>query len=510
MQFQMSRCTLLVSFLSHEIFGSADNGVLAPLLGDGSSVDWWFAYKTNAASFPGCSTNPKCIFGGEVQDYPTGKSLQYILASGVDGKTSALDLHTDCLGSGDDPVAKTFAQIFGGSAPNFVLWNDQFYGDPVLKIEPACEKYCAAPWGHSKGALAWGSDGAGFVLQVTTPDWPGNGNNATHRQHEGNTLGCSADDNVKVAQHFFALRLASAADTKAVLQAMQRASVATDPNNAQLVQLSDSPSDLSSIARSLGKLDTSSSPYQATLSVSSVTLIAKPHSLEVPPWQLVSSIVKEPLRVATWWASPKILSSKAGTPGCWDASLAEPQEVQSAVSGQWDGKSMGMKGVSSTDGNHAKIGHSLGGDLSIFGDMNQMGSYQASDESCDASQNGRGGLFFAIENGVLHEGIQKLLTGDTAPYYGGGPSPPPSPTPPSPTPASPTPAPGPSPPSPAPGNDPCGGAGTRYSTCKAKQDTRCVYVEAKDATECGTSSYGCFTKAMLPSACPEKDFIFIL
>merc|ERR1712032_666902 len=157
--------------------------------------------------------------------------------------------------------------------------------------------------------------------------------------------------------------------TKAVLEALQRASVVTDPANAQLMKLSDGPSDLANLAKTLGNVVTSTSPYRATLSVDSVTLIAKPHSLSVPPWQLVSSIVEEPLRVATCWATPKILSAKAGTPGCWDANLAEPKEVQIALSGKWGGKVIGMKGSSSPDGNHAKIGHSLGGNLSIFGDM---------------------------------------------------------------------------------------------------------------------------------------------
>lgn len=41
------------------------------------------------------------------------------------------------------------AQIYSGNAPNYVVWNDQFYDDPVPKIDPPCIKYCAKPWGHS-------------------------------------------------------------------------------------------------------------------------------------------------------------------------------------------------------------------------------------------------------------------------------------------------------------------------------------------------------------------------
>lgn len=40
------------------------------------------------------------------------------------------------------------AQIYSG-APNYLVWNDQFYDDPVPKVDPPCIKYCAKPWGHS-------------------------------------------------------------------------------------------------------------------------------------------------------------------------------------------------------------------------------------------------------------------------------------------------------------------------------------------------------------------------
>merc|ERR1712232_1496721 len=96
----------------------------------------------------------------------------------------------------------------------------------------------------------------------------------------------------------------------------------------QLVKLTHGPSNLASLARSLGKVDKSPEVYSATLSVNSVTILAKPSYLRVPPWQLVSSFVQQPLRVATWWNAPKIFSAKAGRPGCWNDTLAEPLEVQ--------------------------------------------------------------------------------------------------------------------------------------------------------------------------------------
>jgi hypothetical protein len=258
-------------------------------------------------------------------------------------------------------------------------------------------------------------------MQVSTPSWPGNGDTNHRRKVQGNTLGCIEDDNAKVAQHFFALRLADASDVKTVLQALQRASVATDPQNSQLMKLSsDGPSELSSLARQLGNVVSSPNVYTATLSVASVSLIAKPYALAVPPWQLVSATLGTSLRSATWWATPKILSSRSGKkPGCWDESLAAPKEVQIATSGQWDGKTFGLLGVNSPDGNHAKLGHSIGGSLSIFGDMNQEGSYNPKDDKagCEAHQCGRGGLFFALDDAKLHASIQSLLKGTTAPYY---------------------------------------------------------------------------------------------
>lgn len=389
---------------------------LAPLLGDGSSADWWFVFKLATEGFAGCSGKPSCIFGGDVQSYKTGFGLQYLEAHSAGGTTSTLALNANCLGSSDDPVSKTFAQIYDGTAPNYVIWNDQFYGDPQPSISPKCSSTeCGAPWGHSKGAIAWDENGAGFVMQVSTPDWPGNGDNSKTRS-QGNTLGCVLDDNAKVAQHFFAIRLATADDTKAVLQALQTASAVTDPANSELVKLTKGPSDLATLAQSLGQLSEATQPFDGKISTAGVRLIAKPHALNIPPWHMVSALSGAGLRTATWWASPKISSTKAGTPGCWDSSLPEAQEVQVALTGSWAGTTIGFKGVTATSGNHAKIAHSLTGTTSVFGDMNMQGSYSASDGACTSSQNGRGGIFFLLEDQVMHDGLQSLLAGTTSDY----------------------------------------------------------------------------------------------
>ena len=66
--------------------------------------------------------------------------------------------------------------------------------------------------------------------------------------------------------------------------------------------------------------------------------------------------------------------------------------------------------------NHARIGVSLpGGDknYAIFRDMNQQGSL--SGPNCKISQNGRGGLFYVVENKELSDSVSALLKGKTAP-----------------------------------------------------------------------------------------------
>jgi len=510
---------LLVSILAEAPAGLRPRrlGVgLAPLLGDGSSVDWWFAFKFTTAAFSTCDSAPKCTFGGDKEtsaSYKHGYGLQYVLASSVAGKTAPLTFHSDCLGDDADALAATYAQVFNSDSANYVVWNDQFYDEPHIDLDPACEHYCAGPWGHSKGMLAWGEDGSGFVLQVTTPDWPGTGNKNYKRPTQGETLGCCKDDNVLVAQHFFALRL-SAEDTQAVLQALRRASVVTDPKNPQLVNVRSGPEKLSALAKSLGKVDDTTTPFKATLSTktaagSQVQLLAKPSKLYVAPWQLVSSMTGEALRVASWWGDSKIDSTKKNfEPGCWNKSLALPEEVQIATSGQWDGTKFSLLGKPTEDGNHAKLGHSTasGSKLAVMGDMNQAGALFPKDSGkygCAASQNGRGGLFFVVEDEVLHSGLQSLLQGSTADYAGGGGSPPaPGPSPPGPPepPSPPSPPAPPSPPSP-PSPHSCGGAGTSWQSCKDMPN--CVYVHAADAKKCGVERYGCYEASKLTADCHQ-------
>jgi len=180
--------------------------------------------------------------------------------------------------------------------------------------------------------LAWNSDGSGMVMQVSTPSWPGSGNWGDPRKGDGNTLGCVTDNNVLVSQHFFALKL-NKADVVLVLQALANSSVVTDPTNGQIVS-NGGPADIQALVKSLGKVSTSKTAIQTKLS-SGVLLISKPSYLRVPPWQMVSALLGgEPLRVASWWASPEIPTTTTATPvTCWNSTLGKPGAVEIATTG---------------------------------------------------------------------------------------------------------------------------------------------------------------------------------
>ena len=114
----------------------------------------------------------------------------------------------------------------------YAIWNDQFKGAPTRDKD--------APWGHSKGMAAWNSAGEGFVMQVSTPSWPGAGNKDQPRKNDGNTLGCVKDNDIKVSQHFFALKV-TRDDLAKVLKALQTASVVTDSKIVRWCATADRP-----------------------------------------------------------------------------------------------------------------------------------------------------------------------------------------------------------------------------------------------------------------------------
>jgi hypothetical protein len=385
----------------------------APLATAGHPVNWWFVFKLNAAKFAECGSGAtrQCPFGGEVQSYGSAFGQQYVYAT---SETPALKKGAGCVGdTAADPVGATFDQVYNGSF-HYVVWNDQFYNDPAIA---GCGQSCSKPWGHSKGMVAWNDTSEGFVMQVTTPSWPASGNKTDPRESDGNTLGCITNNNVKFSQHFFALRL-NHDDLLAVLKSLQNASVVTDHDNPQIVN-NGGAQEVQDLVNSLGTKSQSTIATTATLSTG-VQVISKPSLLHVPPWQMVSALLGGvPLRVATWWNASKINTTTATTSiGCWDNALGTAGPVEIATTGRWNGISFGLRGgIPSGDANHAKIGVSTSGShhYAIFGDMNQEGALSGNESVCGGSQNGRGGLFFVVDNATLATSVSDLIHGETAP-----------------------------------------------------------------------------------------------
>ena len=49
----------------------------------------------------------------------------------------------------------------------------------------------------------------------------------------------------------------------------------------------------------------------------------------------------------------------------------------------------------------------------IFGDVNQQGTLSGS--NCGSSQNGRGGLFYVLDDAALADSVADLIIGESAP-----------------------------------------------------------------------------------------------
>jgi hypothetical protein len=89
-------------------------------------------------------------------------------------------------------------------------------------------------------------------------------------------------------------------------------------------------------------------------------------------------------------------------------------EKLAALPGHFQGKTFGLKGIAEPSGNHAKFAVSTSGNhhYTIFSDMNQQGAISG---NCKSSRNGRGGLFFVIDDAELSNSVKDLITGDSAP-----------------------------------------------------------------------------------------------
>jgi hypothetical protein len=373
-----------------------------PLVSDGHPADWVFAYKFNAKSYPSSDTDParRCPFGGTPRHGdPLGQ--QYALASAVHPQ---LDMGRGLIGtSGADPVGATFSEIYNGDY-FYVVWNDQFQTPPLPQS--------GSNSGHAKGILVWNENGDGLVLQVSTPGWPGAGNVRHQRVGDGNTLGCltKIGNNMQFAQHFFALKL-SPGDVVLVLQALVNARVVTTASES-IIRHVGGPAPIQAAAAGLGKPNPSKDVTDVVLSTG-VRLISKPPALAVPPWHLVSAVLTPAgaangpnLRTATWTPSTMEETTKPVDPGCWGFRL-HPGAIGIAREGSFHHVPFKL-GSSS---NHAKIGVSVDGPAryTIFSDINQDGPLAPGPKPCNARQNGRGGMFFVLDNATLHDSVRDLI-----------------------------------------------------------------------------------------------------
>ncbi|GAA0298167.1 hypothetical protein GCM10009087_04960 [Sphingomonas oligophenolica] len=309
------------------------------------------------------------------------------------------------LGTSDsDPVGATFSEIYNGDY-NYIVWNDQFQTYPIRNGGNGT--------GHSKGILAWNKDGDGLVMQVSTPGWPGSGSAQHARKVEGNTLGCLTriSDNLKVAQHFFMLKLSSV-DVALVLRALANSKVVTKATDLTIWNVSSVQPDAIADAIALfSHPDTLVTKTDVVLS-SHIRLISKSPSLNVPTWQFVSAeLAPAPatagpaLRTATWTSAT--MGNTTGSVACWDESLKGiPGPIIIATDGSWGGKPLKL-GISSS---HAKIGittEAAAAPYVIFSDLNEDGGL--SPPACKRAQNGRGGMFFVIEDKSLHDSLTVLI-----------------------------------------------------------------------------------------------------
>lgn len=423
---------LIAGAIGCALAGAAFAQAPEPQLKAGKPVQWWFAYKFWVQDLPSHSGDKPddCAFGGKINN--GSFSQRYVVASSTD---PTLHDGPGLIGKGDnDPLGATFGPIFNGDY-FYVVWNDQFYGSPAInrtncpQTGPKDENNCMSPWGHAKGMLAWSPAGDGVVIQVTTPDWPGSAS-ASHPRAKskfakgaGNTLGCVVNNNVIYGQHFFALKL-SQADVKQVLRALDRASVVTTTHSPQVVDTkvgsTGLPADVQTLVDTLERAHPSkaTAPFDVTLG-SGVRLIAKPSDFNAPPWQFVSwRLGAADLRVATWNNSPTIGSTydeKAVT--CWPpgyltaGKVPHLGRVESAATGKWGTTTLHMQASE----NHGKFGVSRnpGETLSVFGDLNQSGGLKT---ACANAQNGRGGLFFVVDDAKLADSLRTLLSGTSVPY----------------------------------------------------------------------------------------------
>ena len=407
-------------------------GNVQPLDPNGNPVDWWLALKLPTSAFPqgGCCENAACPSSSK-----TSAGLCYLYA---DANNPQFTFRT-CLGQPgqSDPLSNTLNQVWLLNGIQFQLWNDQ-WGDGQMHDPNNKSQGCNAPGAHSKGALAYDTDGNGWYLNLSTPYFPD-----MSALPPDNSLGCQIDNNLLLAQHFFCFSL-DQQNFEALAAAM------TVPNFCALCVPSDSCQSVD-VATTLGQDislafahdsgDGSTDNVTVTLQTRGgmpITAVLKGDTSNTSPWSLVATALGTDLTVVNYWLSePTLPTLCAGD--VWDGScigsgntingsslyfndynvenVLQLTASPSNVTGLPGGNEISWSATESE--NHMKWGISTPRTTSItnpylcvFGSMNQEGSAgrNACGSSCSSGENGRGGDFFAFSNQALWTSLRNLIS----------------------------------------------------------------------------------------------------
>ena len=427
-----------------------EDGGPSPRVDSLTAVDWLAVYKFDA-KFATTAPPDHCVFDTSERiaaDYKGKQCQHYAMSTNSNPKLTAMPFGSLIGTSTDDPLGATFDQFFNGPEDNsYVIYNDQFYGDPSPTSACSEAKGC----GHAKGAVMWDAKGDGILLQVTTPNWPRNADASepTTVPGNGNTLGCitqkkdgsaKPQNNIYHGQHFFSVKLREG-DAAKVLTALRVAQVFTNSKKSQIYRTlykTAVQKKLKGLADAIKPNDPQSVPemyvekgYRETLSTG-VVVLAKPSQLTVPPWHFVSAHLGGiSLDVATWYEKAKMIkntnASDATDCQADDSCCARPLfssigpfgSVTNYLCGTFEGKKVDLRAGTgaSVAGNHAKIGVSTSEDAPwvVFSDMNQAGCWNKNDAGCSQcakSQSRRGGTFYAVSDLELWRSWRSLIAGN--------------------------------------------------------------------------------------------------
>ena len=299
---------------------------------------------------------------------------------------------------------------------------------------------CGSPWGHSKGAFAFEEGSLGFFLQGTTPNWPDPSQGDTFAP-----LGCQLDNNVYLSQSFLGVTLASD-DFTTIAPVLEKARLCSsgslscrngssghmvDFNCTSEATRGEDWSILNTAFAATSTMDMPSEGLNITApGGSTLRLFSHSAAYENPPWLLVANDLGVDLGVASWWdfnygqatlcsgddysnatENYCLINNELGLALNTQGGAAQSVENAIAASFMVGGadRAWALWGEFSGIASHAKFG--VAGDQTshwvVSGDQNSQGFDCSS--ACNGSQQGRGGLFFAVQDEALHESLYDLL-----------------------------------------------------------------------------------------------------